>query len=520
MPPTSTYTAMPITSPLTSKPFTIPWRCLDENPVKIVPQPNPNNQLTSHKTFAQVLSNVCDIPDSQLPKPTLKGDKFSILIPDDEYDLGLDACKNNLHARVIWPKGSTPLTIVALKDKLKPVWKDLGPWGVTSIGQGFYVFVFSSIEDARRVRSVSSWFLNPGYLKLFPWTKDFNPSLQSNTSAQVWLRIHGLAQEYWRKKIIFAIASSVGTPICVDSVTSKPALERTFGHFARVLVDLDLSKELKYEVLVERKGFAFFVELEYEKLPEFCDYCKLVGHNSVVCRKFTKDDVEGTNKTDKVEENAAAENGAGKKSTIGNPQTKHWVKKVVPTADLEIQNQNSFAALNVESKRIPDECAAVDNPPIILIPSRGSKDSREPGDEILPNENNIYSDDDSSSQASKFLDATQRLEVESQASSQETPVRIQQDMKFLQDSWANLAEADEDQIRLHQQALQDSITTEAAIEADIDHQINQEVQAHIDSSGFQLVTRKSSKRKTTKALVSKSSSSYLTRSKVPTRHSK
>lgn len=104
------------------------------------------------------------------------------------------------------------------------------------------------------------------------------------------MRIHGLSQEYWRKKIIFAIASSVGTLICVDSVTSKPTIERTFGHYARVLVDLDVSNDLKYEVLVERKGFAFFVEFEYENLPEFCSFCKMIGHNASVCRKAIKKD--------------------------------------------------------------------------------------------------------------------------------------------------------------------------------------------------------------------------------------
>jgi len=127
--------------------------------------------------------------------------------------------------------------------------------------------------------------LNLGLLKLFPWTKDFNAYLQTNTSAQVWLKIYGLSQEYWRKKILFAIAISVGTPICVDAMTSKPAIERTFGHFARVLVDIDLTKELKYEVLVERKGYAFFVEFAYENLPEFCDYCKIVGHSVHNCTK-------------------------------------------------------------------------------------------------------------------------------------------------------------------------------------------------------------------------------------------
>jgi hypothetical protein len=80
----------------------------------------------------------------------------------------------------------------------------------------------------------------------------------------------------------------VGTPLCTDAVTSKPAIERTFGHFARVLVDMDLSKELKYKVLVERKGYAFFVELGYDNLPAFCSYCKMTGHSLDKCRKIAE----------------------------------------------------------------------------------------------------------------------------------------------------------------------------------------------------------------------------------------
>jgi hypothetical protein len=30
---------------------------------------------------------------------------------------------------------------------------------------------------------------------------------------------------------------------------------------------------------VERKGYTFFVELEYENLPEFCSNCNFIGHN-------------------------------------------------------------------------------------------------------------------------------------------------------------------------------------------------------------------------------------------------
>lgn len=221
---------------------------------------------------------------------------------------------------------------------MKPVWKNLAPWGVTSIGKGYYEFVFSSVEDARRVRSVGSWMLNPGLLKLFPWSKDFSPNLQRNTSAQVWLKIHGLAQEYWRKRIIFAIASSVGTPICVDAVTRKPAIERTFGHFARVLIDIDLSKELRYEVLVERKGYAFFVELEYENVPEFCAYCRAVGHHVSVCRKAGNRNNDGTHQENNKGEPAEKIQDKGKAPLV--KQNAVWTAKDTPVIDLDIKNSS------------------------------------------------------------------------------------------------------------------------------------------------------------------------------------
>ncbi|MCH83578.1 defensin-like protein, partial [Trifolium medium] len=48
------------------------------------------------------------------------------------------------------------------------------------------------------------------------------------------------------------------TPLIMDEATKKCA----FGHCARILVDLDLSKGIFDEVMVERDGYAFYVELE------------------------------------------------------------------------------------------------------------------------------------------------------------------------------------------------------------------------------------------------------------------
>jgi len=201
------------------------------------------------------------------------------------------SCKLNLQARIIWPKGSTTPTIFDMRNKLSSLWKILGKWGISSLGKGYFELTFSSLEDVKKVRSVPSWNLNLGILKLFAWSKDFKPNMQSSNTAQAWLRIYGLSQEYWRPKILFAIANSVGTPICTDSASSKPMIDRTFGQFVRILVDKDVTRTLRYKVLVERVGFAFYVDLEYENLPDYCTNCKKIGDYLEICKNLNSEPI-------------------------------------------------------------------------------------------------------------------------------------------------------------------------------------------------------------------------------------
>ena len=476
------------------------WPCLNDSPIPMIAQ---KTQPLTQKTFEQALNNVCDIPMSQLPKPSWKGDDFAIQIPDDEYDIGLEACKNNLHARVIWPKGATPLTVYALREKLKPLWKSLGRWGVTSLGKGYYEFCFSSVEDARSVRSVASWNLNPGVLKLFPWTKEFDLNTQRNASAQVWLRIYGLSQEYWRPKILFAIASSVGTPICTDTNTGKSMLELTFGHFARVLVDIDLTCELKYKVLVERKGFAKFVNLDYERIPEYCKSCSIIGHTNGNCRKNMKKLTEESGK------NQAAREGNKGKGKDDIREKEPEVNNVEKEADTNGGNDTEIILGDNVKKAI--EVAASDD----------SHQNRVPHNDLQVDEN--ADSDNNEDSSSKFVDATQLQDEDDRSSTQSsthkvpTPERVQKDMCFLHESWANLAEKETedlltaagDVVPIVREDMEES-STRKQNELIIDEAILNEEQRNIQESGFQVVINK---KKAQKSKASQVKSSYSTRSK-------
>lgn len=525
---------------MTSKPFQIPWKFLiDSDEPRIVPKSQLDTKPISNKTFAQALNNVCNIPQSQLPKPSRKGDNFAISIPDEEYEMGMEGCKYNLHARILWPKGSTPLTVVALRAKLQPAWKNLGRWGITSIGKGFYEFIFSSIEDANSVRSVGSWNLKPGILKLFAWTHDFNPSLIQNSTAQVWVRIYGLSQEYWRPKILFAIASSVGTPLCTDAVTSKPAMDRTFGHFARVLVDMDLSNDLKYKVLVERKGYAFFVELGYDNLPAFCSNCKITGHNIEKCRKVNeprKQARQTEKETNEVRNHTEPINVDMEPINVDDDDTQKD-KDVQQDMPAESSRQNLEAEIEMEpiicetpkqsylegearqdtEKQVPgdtgeeeqyysEDSEFVENTPASGKSDQGSS-QQNPSQEPIPSQQpNISHTSSQTSNTSKNTSPSQHSQTHNLQTNtpQVTPTRIQQDMNFLQKSWANLEDLQEE---VNQQ------DTLAQQQRSIDQQIAQEIQHNIEDSGFQVVTSRSSKKKNNKK-VKPATNTYATRSKV------
>lgn len=55
--------------------------------------------------------------------------------------------------------------------------------------------------------------------------------------------------------------------------------------FARVLVEVEFSRDLKYELTTERIGVCNKIEVAYEDLPKHYSFCCLVGHTISECRE-------------------------------------------------------------------------------------------------------------------------------------------------------------------------------------------------------------------------------------------
>jgi hypothetical protein len=135
-------------------------------------------------------------------------------------------------------------------------------------------------DDLHKIWEAGTINLKPGFLRLSQWTKDFNFYSQRQTHASIWICLVELPQEYWLERTLKEIASVVGTPIDLDG----PTHNRSFGHYARILVDINLSKRTFGKILVERECFAFKVEVQYEWRPLFCHHCYVIRHNVTNCK--------------------------------------------------------------------------------------------------------------------------------------------------------------------------------------------------------------------------------------------
>ncbi|KAK3218757.1 hypothetical protein Dsin_012727 [Dipteronia sinensis] len=82
----------------------------------------------------------------------------------------------------------------------------------------------------------------------------------------------------------------IGVPLKFDKAT----LEGDYGHFARILIKVDLSKPLHESIMIEVGEDYLFPTLHYENVPNFCSVCSTTGHTVASCRHTARNTTTDT----------------------------------------------------------------------------------------------------------------------------------------------------------------------------------------------------------------------------------
>lgn len=115
------------------------------------------------------------------------------------------------------------------------------------------------------------------FLKKMP--RCFRFREEDMNSLPCWIQIHGLPPDCWNAHVLSLITTCIGTPVHMDMLT----YERKRVKYARVLVEVDITKTKVYEIDIKLPIGVVSMRFEYEREFKICEHCKNLGHEKSSC---------------------------------------------------------------------------------------------------------------------------------------------------------------------------------------------------------------------------------------------
>ncbi|KAJ4829194.1 hypothetical protein Tsubulata_004822 [Turnera subulata] len=249
-----------------------------------------------------------------------------------------------------------------LTARLKSLWQPSAPFKLIDLENNFYVVKFQNKQDYLHSLVDGPWSIFNSALCVFPWTSDFCAASGKVEKAVVWVRFPDIPLHTYHPSILNALGDLVGESIRIDQATR----EYQRGRFAKIAVEVDLTKPLKGTILFRGKEKAVI----YEGLPTLCYSCGSADHTMDKCPLLSQS-AEGSNpvtsqtspeRTGMMNEEIHAKISGGGSSGAGpwmnapvrarrNPQRKAPIPKVAPMVSNAQPSGSRFEVLATDLDR-------------------------------------------------------------------------------------------------------------------------------------------------------------------------
>jgi len=166
----------------------------------------------------------------------------------------------------LWP------TEKALQTWIKYHWKPKGSIDLHLGSKRFFTVVFTNIEEKERAFEGGPYLYVAASLYMLPWMTNFVTEWETFTSVPLWVRLYSLPLDYWQTESLAAIGNKVDHFVKASEATRRGK----YTSFARICVEMDLSRALPDEVILEVFDEEWVQTVDYEHIP--FRYCRCHEH--------------------------------------------------------------------------------------------------------------------------------------------------------------------------------------------------------------------------------------------------
>ncbi|KAK8651283.1 hypothetical protein V6N13_140891 [Hibiscus sabdariffa] len=196
--------------------------------------------------------------------------------PAEVFEEGISEWRNSLIGQFI---GAAP-NFSALQRTVDALWGKNSLSKVSMAGSNLYLFSFVNATVRDWVLENGPWHIQHKPLVLRKW----EPSLRSLDfdlkKMPIWVQFYNVPLELFLKEGLSYIASTIGVPLYMDTITaSKARLE-----FTKLCIEVDVGMKIPGVVLVQLKdGFVIHVRVYVPWMPPSCAHCKVFRHHVKSC---------------------------------------------------------------------------------------------------------------------------------------------------------------------------------------------------------------------------------------------
>ncbi|XP_048498189.1 uncharacterized protein LOC104900325 [Beta vulgaris subsp. vulgaris] len=161
---------------------------------------------------------------------------------------------------VIYIVGVTP-SIGALTRFIEKEWNTVAKPTIYLHDDGFFVVKFGSVDDRNEILYVGPHSYNNRPIIVKPWTANFNFNEEVLKVIPLWIKLPNLPLNCWSADSLSRIGSLLGVPLYANECTSK----QLRISFARILVEIDVTKDIQYQVHFEdANGVVIKQQVKYD----------------------------------------------------------------------------------------------------------------------------------------------------------------------------------------------------------------------------------------------------------------
>ena len=218
-----------------------------------------------------------EVPDSMDRMKLTSEEEEVITIFDEGRVEALESCQLSLIGKFLTCKSFNKM---AAKNTICRAWGLDKSLQILEVGLNLFQFKFHSEFKMDRVFKGGPWSFDNQLLMLQRWKKGMTVGNIQMDKASLWVQVWGVPFDMISPRVAKEVGNRLGD---IEKVEERKGKDDV-NFFLRVRVALPITKPIRrVGFIAGSDGERRWVQFKYERLPLFCHFCGMLGHDLKHC---------------------------------------------------------------------------------------------------------------------------------------------------------------------------------------------------------------------------------------------